>query len=45
MHSALLIDGHLVGGEDVAEAILNPASGEVMCSIAEASLEQLEAAV
>ncbi len=45
LHSALLIDGHLVGGEGVAEAILNPASGEVLCSIAEASLEQLEAAV
>ena len=45
LHSALLIDGHLVGGEGVAEAILNPASGDVLCSIAEASLEQLEAAV
>lgn len=45
LHSALLIDGHLVGGEGVTEAILNPASGEVLCSIAETSLEQLEAAV
>jgi len=45
LHSALLIDGQLVGGEGVAETILNPASGEVLCSIAEASLEQLEAAV
>ncbi|WP_254843348.1 gamma-aminobutyraldehyde dehydrogenase [Aquipseudomonas alcaligenes] len=45
LHSALLIDGQLVGGEGVAETILNPATGEVLCSIAEASLEQLEAAV
>jgi CxxC motif-containing protein (DUF1111 family) len=41
-HQRLLHDGRARG---VAEAILNPASGEVLCSIAEASLEQLEAAV
>ncbi len=45
LHSALLIDGQLVAGEGAAEAILNPATGESLCQIADASLDQLEAAV
>jgi betaine-aldehyde dehydrogenase/aminobutyraldehyde dehydrogenase len=45
LHSMLLIDGQLVGGEGFAEAIINPATGETITSIAEASLEQMEAAV
>ena len=45
LHSALLIDGQLVDGEGIAESIVNPASGEVLTQIAEASLEQVEAAV
>lgn len=45
LYSALLIDGQLVAGEGLAEAIINPASGEVLTSITEASLEQVEAAV
>ncbi|BAN50325.1 gamma-aminobutyraldehyde dehydrogenase [Metapseudomonas resinovorans] len=45
LHSELLIDGRLVSGEGLAEAIINPASGEILASIAEASIEQVEAAV
>src|SRR5690606_2128687 len=44
-YSALLTDAQLVGGEGAVEAIITPASGEELTSIAEASLEQLEAAV
>jgi len=43
--SELLIDGQLLAGDGFSEAILNPASGEILASIAEASGEQLEAAV
>lgn len=45
LYSALPIEGQLVAGEGLPEAIINPACGEVLASIAEASLEQLEAAV
>ncbi|MFG0584660.1 gamma-aminobutyraldehyde dehydrogenase [Pseudomonas sp. zjy_9] len=45
LHSALLIDGQLVAGQGMAEAILNPATGELLCDVAEASPEQLESAV
>lgn len=45
LHSALLIDGQLVAGQGVAEEILSPASGKLLCNVAEASLEQLESAV
>jgi 1-pyrroline dehydrogenase len=41
----LLIDGQLLAGAGVNEPILNPASGEVLTQIAEASSEQVEAAI
>ena len=41
----LLIDHQLVGGEGPAEAILNPATGELLCEVAEASSEQVHSAV
>ncbi|AYC32009.1 gamma-aminobutyraldehyde dehydrogenase [Pseudomonas cavernae] len=41
----LLIDGQLVAGAGSAEAILNPASGEVLTQVAEASGEQVQAAI
>jgi aminobutyraldehyde dehydrogenase len=40
-----LIGGQLVAGLGPAESILNPATGEQMAAVAEASLEQLDAAV
>ena len=43
--SALLIDGQLVAGEGFVEPIINPATGEVLAHIAEASTEQVEAAI
>jgi aminobutyraldehyde dehydrogenase len=45
LHSAQLIDGQLVNGVGFVEPIINPATGDVLISIAEASLEQLELAV
>ena len=45
LHTELLIDGQLVIGEGLAEPIINPASGETLVAIAEASIEQVEAAV
>ncbi|KAF1070190.1 MAG: Gamma-aminobutyraldehyde dehydrogenase [Pseudomonas citronellolis] len=45
LHSALLIDGQLVEGEGMAEAILNPTTGEPLASIADASIEQVEQAI
>lgn len=45
LHYDLLIDGQLVRGEGPAEAILNPATGETLCQIPEASAEQLESAI
>ena len=41
----LLIDGELVAGQGFVEPILNPATGEVLTQIAEASSEQVEAAI
>ena len=41
----LLIDGQLVAGAGREEAILNPATGEMICTVAEASAEQVAAAV
>ncbi|MBF7730632.1 gamma-aminobutyraldehyde dehydrogenase [Pseudomonas sp. N040] len=41
----LLIAGELVTGDGIAEPIINPATGEVICSVQEASGEQLESAV
>ena len=43
--TALLIDGELVAGEGLAEPIFNPATGEVLTRIAEASHEQAETAI
>ncbi|NWL78292.1 gamma-aminobutyraldehyde dehydrogenase [Pseudomonas taiwanensis] len=45
LHTELLIDGQLVIGEGLAEPIINPASGETLVTIAEASIEQVETAV
>jgi len=41
----LLIDHQLVKGEGPEETILNPATGEVLCMVPEASLEQVNRAV
>ncbi|MDP9526786.1 gamma-aminobutyraldehyde dehydrogenase [Pseudomonas protegens] len=43
--TALLIDGELVSGQGRVEPILNPATGEVLTQIAEASSEQVESAI
>ncbi|KAB5624530.1 gamma-aminobutyraldehyde dehydrogenase [Pseudomonas putida] len=45
LYSAQLIDGHLVAGEGLVEPIVNPATGELLLNVGEASLEQLERAV
>ncbi len=44
-HTELLIDQQLVKGEGQEEAILNPATGELLCMVCEASLEQVNRAV
>ncbi|WP_018152918.1 gamma-aminobutyraldehyde dehydrogenase [Leeia oryzae] len=41
----LLINGQLVTGEGDHEDVLNPSTGEVLCKVPEASLEQVQAAV
>jgi len=41
----LLIDQQLVSGDGPEEAILNPASGETLCYVREASLDQVARAV
>ncbi|MET1077815.1 MAG: gamma-aminobutyraldehyde dehydrogenase [Pseudomonas sp.] len=41
----LLIDGRLLPGQGQAEAIFNPATGERLCGVAEASAEQVEATI
>lgn len=41
----LLIDGEQVAGNGRAEAILNPATGEVLTQVADASTEQVEQAI
>ena len=43
--SKLLIGGELVAGDGIAEPIINPASGEVVCSVHEASTEQIDSAI
>ncbi len=43
--TALLIDGELVAGQGLVEPIINPATAEVLTHIAEASSEQVEAAI
>ena len=45
LFTALLIDGELVAGQGFVEPILNPATGEVLTHIAEASSEQVESAI
>jgi aminobutyraldehyde dehydrogenase len=41
----MLIDGQFVRGEGDAEKILNPATGQVLCEVPEASFEQINRAV
>ena len=41
----MMIDHQLVRGDGVAEAILNPVSGDVLCEVNEASPEQINRAV
>ncbi|MCA1973059.1 MAG: gamma-aminobutyraldehyde dehydrogenase [Caenispirillum sp.] len=43
--SRQFIDGAFVAGAGAEEKVLNPATGEVLCIVPEASAEQLEAAV
>ena len=45
LQTKLLINGRFVTGEGNLEEILNPSSGECVARIAEASLEQVQAAV
>jgi aminobutyraldehyde dehydrogenase len=45
MDVKLLIGGELVAGEGPAEQVLNPATGEVLAQVPEASLAQVQAAV
>ena len=40
MQTQLLINGRFVDGEGAAEAILDPATGEQIASVPEASLSQ-----
>jgi aminobutyraldehyde dehydrogenase len=41
----LLIDNQFVKGEGVAEQVLNPSTGEVLCQVHEASSDQVQRAV
>ncbi|MFK3798746.1 MULTISPECIES: gamma-aminobutyraldehyde dehydrogenase [unclassified Pseudomonas] len=43
--TSLLIDGELIAGQGFVEPILNPATGEVLTHIAEASTDQVETAI
>lgn len=45
MQHKLLINGELVSGEGEKQPVYNPATGEVLLEIAEASAEQVDAAV
>lgn len=45
IHTELFIDGQFVTGEGEAERVLNPATGEVIASVPEASYEQIHRAV
>jgi len=45
MRTELFIDGQFVAGEEAAEVILNPSTGEAICSVAEPSPAQIERAV
>ncbi|MGZ0702651.1 gamma-aminobutyraldehyde dehydrogenase [Pseudomonas piscis] len=43
--TTLLINGELVAGEGEEEPILNPATGEILTRVADASIEQVESAI
>src|SRR5687768_9397321 len=45
MQTKLLIDGKLVSGGGQVEPVLNPATGKAIAKVAEASREQIDAAV
>ena len=45
MQHKLLINGELVRGEGEKQPVYNPATGDVLLEIAEASAEQVNAAV
>ena len=45
MQTKLLIDGALVAGEGAVERILDPATGQCIAEVAEASVSQMNAAV
>jgi aminobutyraldehyde dehydrogenase len=45
MQNQLLINGELVTGEGEKQPVFNPATGEVLLEIAEASAAQVDAAV
>lgn len=45
LQKLLLIDGQFVAGDGVEESILNPATGETIAAVAEASFEQVNKAV
>ncbi|WP_282339138.1 gamma-aminobutyraldehyde dehydrogenase [Pseudomonas sp. PS02288] len=45
MRTDLLIGGELSRGEGLVEAIIDPASGETLVEVAEASIDQVEAAI
>ncbi len=45
MRTELFIDGQFVAGEEGAEKVLNPSTGEVICEVREASQAQIERAV
>jgi aminobutyraldehyde dehydrogenase len=45
IHTELLIDGQFVAGEGEAERVLNPATGELIVAVHEASHEQVNRAV
>ena len=45
MQTQLLINGSFVAGEGAAETIVNPATGEQIAAVPEASLSQVEEAV
>lgn len=45
LHTELFIDGQFVAGEGEAEKVLNPATGELLAPVPEASYEQIHRAV
>jgi aminobutyraldehyde dehydrogenase len=45
LHTELFIDGQFVRGEGEAEKVLNPATGELLAEVPEASYEQIHRAV